>query len=84
MHWVYVLRSRVNQNFYIGCTSDLEQRLKSHEAGEVRSTKARRPLDLIYKEEYLDKYEAFKIERFYKTSRGKRLLKEKINNCRFV
>ena len=35
-------------------------------------------MELIYKEEYQDKYEAFKMERFYKTAKGKRILKSKI------
>lgn len=35
------------------------------------------PLELIYQEAYTDKYEAFRMEWFYKTAKGKRLLKKK-------
>lgn len=78
MHWVYVLRSKKDGNFYIGCTSDLEKRLLQHSKGRVRSTAHRLPLDLIYKEGYDDVYEAFRKERFYKTPKGKKELKEKL------
>lgn len=49
-----------------------------HEQGKVFSTKNRLPVELIYHETYDDKYEAFKMERFYKTAKGKRILKNKI------
>lgn len=78
MHVVYVLRSEKDGNLYIGCTEDLERRLLSHTAGRVRATKSRRPLVLLYTEEYPDMYEAFRMERFYKTAQGKRRLKQKL------
>ncbi len=77
-HYVYVLKSEKDENLYIGCTGNLEKRVREHAAGYVRATKGRLPVELIYKEEYSDIYEAFKIERFYKTPKGKRLLKEKL------
>lgn len=81
MHIVYVLRSSKDGNFYIGCTSNLEKRLEKHNKGFVRSTKNRRPLELIFKEDFLDKYRAFDKERHYKTPKGKKELKEKIEHC---
>ena len=77
MHYVYVLKSVRDDDLYIGCTHDLERRVEAHNLGLVRSTKGRRPLRLIYKEEYKDKYSAYKMERFYKTAKGKKALKSK-------
>jgi putative endonuclease len=37
-------------NFYTGFTHDLKRRFAEHEAGEVPSTAARRPLELVYYE----------------------------------
>ncbi len=51
-----------------------------HNDGHVFSTKSRRPFELIYHEKYEDKYEAYRMEKFYKTAKGKKLLKEKINS----
>jgi len=78
MQIIYVLRSKRDGNLYIGCTADLEQRLKLHTSGQVQATKYRLPIELIYHEEYQDKYEAFRMERFYKTAPGKHILKNKI------
>ena len=79
MHYVYVLKSEIDQKLYIGCTSDVEHRLTEHNAGYVPSTKSRKPFRLIYTETFQDKDEAFKVEKFYKTATGKRKLKEKLN-----
>ena len=84
MHTVYVLKSLKDNNLYIGCTSDLGKRISEHNKGQNRSTKSRRPFELIFKEEYIDKYEAFKKEKYYKTATGKKELKLKINHCRVV
>jgi putative endonuclease len=78
MHWVYVLKSKKDNNLYIGCTENIEKRLLQHQQGKVRSTKHRLPIELIYKEEYSDIYEAFNKERFYKTPKGKRGLKSRL------
>lgn len=84
MQTIYVLKSEKDGNLYIGCTADINERVKYHNSGRVFSTKNRRPLVLIYKEEYLDKYEAFQKERYYKSAKGKREIKEKIKHCGIV
>lgn len=76
--FTYVLESKLDGKKYIGCTSDLEQRLKQHQNGEVASTKHRRPLKLIYFEACLDKYLAYKREKYFKTGFGRRFLKDRI------
>lgn len=69
MHYVYVLQISgiKNKNFYIGSTSDLKQRIKQHQLGEVRTTKGRKPM-LIYYEAYTNKYLALKREKGIKNS----------------
>lgn len=84
MHFVYVLKSKKDGNLYIGCTEDLGARLEFHNAGKVHSTKNRRPFEILYRESYSDKYEAFRQERFYKTATGKRKLLSKIENWEIV
>jgi putative endonuclease len=46
MWTVYILKC-ADGNFYTGCTSDLEDRMRRHHAGEVPATKDRVPLVLI-------------------------------------
>jgi predicted GIY-YIG superfamily endonuclease len=48
--WVYILRCGDN-TFYVGHTSDVDARLRSHRAGVGASyTASRLPLDLVYEE----------------------------------
>jgi putative endonuclease len=85
MQFVYVLKSFKDNNLYIGCTSNINKRISEHNSGKVLSTKGRRPFKLIFQESFEDKYEAFDRERYYKTAKGKRELKNKIiNHCEVV
>jgi predicted GIY-YIG superfamily endonuclease len=47
-HYVYVLRSLRDRQFYVGLTSDVAQGLQAHNAGLVASTKLRLPFELVY------------------------------------
>ncbi|NIR50397.1 GIY-YIG nuclease family protein, partial [candidate division KSB1 bacterium] len=58
MHYVYVLMSLKDGQFYTGYTSDLRKRLVEHNDGESKSTMHRRPLTLIYFEGCLNKRDA--------------------------
>jgi putative endonuclease len=78
MHTVYVLKSLIDGKLYIGCTADFDRRIEYHNKGKVKSTKHRRPFILVYKENYDNLYEAFKVEKYYKTAKGKRELKKKL------
>lgn len=50
--YVYLLSSNKTVWIYIGCTSDLQKRIKEHKDGKVYSTKKMLPLELIYYEAY--------------------------------
>lgn len=78
MYYVYVLYSEVDEKLYVGFTSDLQNRLKLHQAGRVESTKKRRPLKLIYYEACLSKDDALRREKYLKTAYGKRYLKSRL------
>lgn len=80
MHFLYILHSLKDGNFYTGITSDLERRVKEHEAGKNFSTAPRRPLMLIYYEAYLLKEDAEARERYLKTSMGRRVIRKQLAN----
>ena len=63
MHYVYVIKSKVDEKFYIGSTSDLRRRFQEHNDGKNLSTKHRKPFDLIYYEAYRSKKDALLRER---------------------
>lgn len=76
MYTVYILQSLKDKRTYVGCTHNLNNRISEHNYGEVQSTRNRRPLKLIYKEEFSNKIEAFKREKHFKTSWGRRQLRK--------
>jgi putative endonuclease len=76
--YTYVLRSDHDQRFYTGTTRDLRGRIKLHADGRVRSTVYRRPLTLVYYEACLDADDAFRRERFLKTGKGKRFIRNRL------
>jgi putative endonuclease len=78
MKYSYVLLSDRDGEFYIGSTGDLRERLQQHNKGQVRSTAYRRPLRLIYYEGCLRADDARRRERYLKTGRGGRYLKQRL------
>lgn len=80
MFTVYVLYSLKDGHTYVGCTKNVEKRLVEHNSGQVLSTKLRRPLKLVYYEEFEDEHEAFLREKHYKSSWGRRRLRKMIGD----
>ncbi|MDP3999783.1 MAG: GIY-YIG nuclease family protein, partial [bacterium] len=58
MFFVYVLRSKQNNSFYVGFAENLKDRLEKHSKGLVQSTKRYMPMELIYFEGYKSKKDA--------------------------
>lgn len=73
MYYVYILFSL--KDFYTGYTTNLKNRLEYHKCGQVLSTSTRRPLKLIFYEAYLNKLDALRREKYFKSSAGKKALK---------
>ena len=75
---VYVLSSTVDGSYYKGMTQNLPARLEQHNAGKTKSTKGKRPWQVVYTEKYSTAAEARKREKFLKTAAGRRYLKMKL------
>jgi putative endonuclease len=78
MFYVYVLRSKRDDDLYVGATSNLKQRLEDHNTGAVESTRGRRPFELVYYEAGLERTKAFEREKYFKTGFGRRFLSNRI------
>ncbi len=78
MHYTFVIESGKDSQWYTGVTSNLRARFRSHLKGQVRSTHYRRPLRLIYYEACLSEADARRHERYLKSGKGKRYLKQRI------
>ena len=68
MYYTYVLRSEVDNQFYVGYTKDLKLRFERHNRGYIASTKDRRPLKLIYYEACLTQQDALRREKYLRLS----------------
>ena len=78
MTYAYVLLSDQDGRFYVSSTGDLRARLQKHNSGAVRSTAYRRPLRLIYYEGCWSTDDARRRERYLKSGRRGRYLKQRL------
>jgi len=80
MYYLYILKSTVDADLYIGSTSDLRRRLAEHNKGLVPSTKNRQPLELRYYEAYTKERGARQREKSLKSNgRVRAQLKKRIH-----
>lgn len=52
MYYFYILKSDIDHGHYYGSTNNLKRRVSEHILGEVKSTKYRLPMKLVYYEAY--------------------------------
>ena len=75
MFTVYILKSKKKEKYYIGFTSNLEKRLKQHNAGLNKSTVYGRPWVIVRQESFDTKIEALNREKQIKSYKGGRAFK---------
>ena len=73
-----MLKSKKNDNLYIGYTNNLTRRFEEHNQGINISTKPYIPWKIIYYEACLDVEDAKRREGYFKTTQGRRLLKRRL------
>lgn len=79
-YFVYVLKSKKDGKFYTGYTKNLKLRFELHNLGLVKSTKDRKPFELIYFEGCLNQQDATHREKYLKTFYGKMFLKNRLKS----
>lgn len=76
MNYTYILRCRDN-TLYTGWTNDIEKRVCDHNSGKgAKYTRSRKPVELIYYEQFETKEEAMRRE--YEIKRLTRRQKEQL------
>ncbi len=75
MWYVYAILSEVNGFIYVGMCIDLERRLKEHNSGKSKFTKAYLPWKFIYTEFVGERNKARVREKYLKYGVGKEFLK---------
>jgi putative endonuclease len=79
MFVVYVLYSDKLNKRYIGSTRDLNNRLKEHNTGKSKFTKAGNPWKLIYQEYCQSNQDARRRELILKSGVGRKFLDQILN-----
>ena len=79
-YYTYVLRSKKDNKLYYGQTKNLKLRIEQHNNGNVKSTKHRRPLELIYFEGCLILEDALRREKYFNTYYGRMFVKKRLLN----
>ena len=83
MFTTYVLHSETHDKIYIGFTSNLEQRLLSHNQLATKGWTIKfRPWELIYREEFETKSQAMKREKELKSFQGRQFIRSLIEKHR--
>jgi putative endonuclease len=79
---VYVLRC-TDDSLYCGWTTDMERRLKAHNAGKAsRYTSQRRPVQLVYTRQMADRSAAMREEaRIKRLTRSEKLTLIRASGC---
>ncbi len=83
MYYVYILKSKKVNRFYIGHTGNLKRRLEEHNFGKTRSTKAFVPWEIVYIEKFLTKTEAYNRETEIKSYKSGLKFKELLKTERW-
>ena len=72
--YVYILNCNDGIH-YIGCTSNLEDRINRHKNGHIHYTSTRLPVNLIAYIAFNDKYKAYAFEKYLKSGSGRAFCK---------
>jgi len=75
--YVYILSCN-DDKLYNGCTRNLEERIKRHQKGQVKSTCKRLPVKLIQYTVFFNKYKAFDFEKYIKSGSGRAFVKKRL------
>ena len=61
--WAYILRC-ADGSYYVGHSDHLEARIAAHQSGNIEGyTQKRRPVTLVWSQEFAERDEAFRAER---------------------
>jgi len=77
--YLYILQSEKTGRYYVGSTGDLLDRLRRHNSGYSKATKAGVPWKLVYTEEFATKSDAYRRELEIKAWKSRVLIEDLVN-----
>lgn len=76
--WIVCILKCSDGKFYTGCTSNLQDRLKRHETGQVPATQDRLPVVLVRYIVFSKKEKAYDFEKYLKTGSGRAVMNKRL------
>ncbi len=76
---VYILLIN-NGQYYIGSTNDIDRRIHEHNSGKTNSTRNKRPVKLVFSQQFSTLSEARRIEYELKKLKSRKILEKIISN----
>jgi putative endonuclease len=76
MYTIYALISQKENWIYVGFSSNIDDRFKRHINGYEKTTAPYRPFTILSLATAFNRIEARRIEKWYKTSYGKKIIRE--------
>ena len=73
MAYMYILITCI-PDYYVGSADDIDDRFRQHISGKVKATKAKLPVQLVYKEYFRTRGEAQKREYQIKRWKSRKLI----------
>ena len=70
MYYVYILKSIITNEKYIGYTTNLKERIKQHNSGQSEFTSHRGPYKIAWYSAFIEKRKALAFEKYLKSSSG--------------
>ncbi|MGC9513821.1 MAG: GIY-YIG nuclease family protein [Fidelibacterota bacterium] len=80
MYYTYILYSKKVDRYYVGYTSDLEERLKRHHDHKISYTSNRGPWKLVWYKAFDSKSAAYACERSIKKMKSRKYIETLIRN----
>ncbi|OGN40538.1 MAG: hypothetical protein A2606_03315 [Candidatus Yanofskybacteria bacterium RIFOXYD1_FULL_42_10] len=74
MYYTYILKSKKDNQYYIGYTNDLDSRLKLHNANTVQATKGLGPWEIFHSEQFQTEKEAVNREKQIKSWKSRKAI----------
>ncbi len=80
MYYIYILYSKTIDKYYIGSTSNVENRLAFHNSARNKIwSKRGQPWENVFEHEFESKKQALKAERFIKNQKSRKFIQKLVN-----
>ena len=76
-YWYVYLVKCIDDTIYTGFTSNLKQRILTHQQGKVKHTSEHLPIELLTCIAFTDKNKAYDFEKYLKSGSGKAFSKRR-------